>query len=151
MHSIQTTRKLLSGGGKQMPIPIHGDLDRGVSELSLHCLGMRPLGDQERGAGMPEVVRSKVEARCLEGRLPHSPAEVASAQWFPVRGSENERIFGGSGASRQMLGQLIPKEARDHHRSALVGLRGTEQKPLGSLGERLDHMKPGTQQLTSSS
>ncbi|MCP3993764.1 MAG: hypothetical protein GY722_01695 [bacterium] len=35
MYSIQTTRKLLSGGGKQMPVPIHGDLDRGVSELNL--------------------------------------------------------------------------------------------------------------------
>ena len=122
-----------------------------MSELSLHCLGMRPLGDKKRGAGMPEVARSKVAARCLEGRLPHSLAEIASAQGLPLRGSEDERIVGGSGASRQVLGQLIPKKARDHHRSALVGLRGTEQKPLGSLGKRLDHMKPGTQQLTSSS
>ena len=43
---------------ESMPVPIDSHLDRGVSELGLHCLGMRPLGDQERGAGMAEVVRS---------------------------------------------------------------------------------------------
>lgn len=67
--------------------------------MSLHCLGMRPRRDQERSTGVTKVVRSKVEARCLESRLPHSPAEVASAQRFAVGGSEDASIVGGSNAT----------------------------------------------------
>jgi hypothetical protein len=75
---------------------------------------------------MAEVVRPKIETRYLEGRLPHPPAEVASAQRFPVRGSEDQRIVGGSDVACQMLGQLIPEETRDHNSPTLVGLRRAE-------------------------
>ncbi len=126
MHSIQTTSELLSGRGKQMPVPIHSDLDRRVSELSLHRLGMRPLGDEQRGTGMAEFVRPNVKTRCREHGLPHPPAEVASAQGLAAWGGEDECILGDFDASRQMLRQLIPEESRYHHRSALICLCGTE-------------------------
>lgn len=108
MHGIKATSNLIGYGGEQVPVPIHGDLVRGVAKLSLDRLGVRSFGDEQGSTGMAEFVRSNVKARCLEGASPRPSAKVASAQGFAVRGSEDECILSDPNVGRQMLGQLLP-------------------------------------------
>ncbi len=41
-----------------MPINIHRDIDAAVAELALDIFGMFPLGNQEAGISVPQIMES---------------------------------------------------------------------------------------------
>ena len=95
-RGIQAVRESFRIGGKQVPIAIHRDLNRRVTEVRLHRLGVGVLSDQECGTGMPEVVGPEIVEVCgVEARPPDTPIEVAPPKWLTVGRREDERsLFG---------------------------------------------------------
>ena len=71
----------------QMPVSIHGDCDRAVSQSGLDCLGMLPVCDQPRGMGVTQIVDStRWSDGCGDGFAPDAPERAAA---------EQRSLFGG--------------------------------------------------------
>ena len=103
MGGVQAVGKLLGIGWKQVSIPVHGDLDRGMPKMGLDGLGMCPLGDEECCTRVSEVVRSQVSPTASRvGRHAESPACHAterdlggmSHQAYPWRAALVTSAFG---------------------------------------------------------
>ena len=61
-----------------MPVAVHRDLDRAVPKVRLDRLGMGALGDEQRGAGVPQVVKADLrrQARANQRWAPEMPCAV---------------------------------------------------------------------------
>ncbi len=65
---------LISHRWRPMAVQVHRDPDAGVSQKGLDELGMYPLREQHRGAGVPQVVEADIgQARPLQQRLEAAP------------------------------------------------------------------------------
>ena len=70
MSGVQAIGELLCSGREQVPVSIHRDLDRGMTQMDLDRFWVGPIGDQQRRTGVSEIVRSQLEANGLHCGLP---------------------------------------------------------------------------------
>ena len=58
-RGVEALAQALVERGQQVPVTVEGELDGRVAETLLDLLGMRSLGDEQRGAGVPKIVEPK--------------------------------------------------------------------------------------------
>ena len=76
-HLLQGLNRLLLHVREQVRVDVQGDADGGVSEHLGDDLGVDVLREQQRGAGMAEVVKANLwQPRVLQERLEGAVAEV---------------------------------------------------------------------------
>jgi hypothetical protein len=77
---VQVLRQPVHLVGEQMPVQVQGHLDAGVAQVGLDGLGMSSLSDEQRGAGVPEIVDPEVpwEARGGDRRQPSTGGSSSS-------------------------------------------------------------------------
>jgi len=79
---VESGGEVLEILGKQVPAAVESDLNRRMAEMRLDGLGGRALGDQESGAGMPQVMNPQIlrHTCCLFRRAPYPFVEVGVSQ-----------------------------------------------------------------------
>jgi len=66
------------------PVGVHRDGDRRVPQHLLHCFGVDAFGEEQRGAGVSQVVEPFVGEPCpLEQRLLGAVVEIVDAPLVP--------------------------------------------------------------------
>ena len=59
-HLVHPGREGLPVGREEVAVAVVGHLDRGMPELGLDRLGIGSSGDEQGGAGVPEIMRPEV-------------------------------------------------------------------------------------------
>ena len=124
--SLHGGRSLIPHTWQDVTVAIQRNRHRRVAQQLLHQLGMVSAGEQQRGAGVAQVVEPYVrQARLFEKRLKGGCAEIVEVQRFTAHGAEDEVV---------VLPQVAdPKALRVLGRFVgLEGLDGPPREPYAS-------------------
>jgi len=106
-----------------MPVAVHRDLDRAVPKMRLDRLGVSTLGDEQRRAGVPQIVKADLlrQARASQRWAEQPAVEVVMPERPAPRGSKHERVTVTRPAG-QIVGQLAAEKPRQADGALCVGL-----------------------------
>ena len=66
MSGAEAIGELLSSGREQVPVSIHRDLDRGMTQMDLDRLWVCPIAHQQRRTRVSEIERAQLGANRLQ-------------------------------------------------------------------------------------
>jgi hypothetical protein len=88
-----------------MPLDIHGRDDRSMVEADLDLLRVRPVGNEQTGARMAEVVEAKrSQPRLLHPRQPIAPAIPVTPSRYNERTLRGDKMNAPGGCGYGVVG-----------------------------------------------